>query len=82
MVLLRALRVYMSKLAIRELGAAQQEERLRAELEGLRPSARRKRAAAAGAPEAALEAAEDAAVPKEAMVALVLAHEVDPHARR
>jgi hypothetical protein len=47
----------------------------RAELEALKPSARRKRAAAAGVPAAELEQAEDAEDPRAALIDLILARE-------
>jgi hypothetical protein len=51
------------------------DEALRAELQGLTPSQLRKRAAASGAADAAVEAAEDSAAPKEAMIELIVAAE-------
>ncbi len=44
---------------------------LRAELQGMTPSQLRKRAAASGATDAQIEAAEDAAVPRDAMIDLI-----------
>lgn len=54
--------------------AAAAAGRLTAELEGMRPSALRKRAVAAGVQLAQLEAAEDGEGPRDAIVALILAH--------